>query len=137
MNDPTRKKPVISLAVTDQGAVCVRLAGDIDIAVEASLTSLSDVLAAAKCSILYIDLHDLRFADSSLLDFVARLAGQLPGYALVTLCRPSSMTLQMFELVGLHTTIHIRHDLPAEWISAADAACALKHSGAGRDRAMA
>jgi anti-anti-sigma factor len=117
MSNSPSNMMVISTAVTEQGAVCVRLAGDVDLAGEAELASLADTLAAAHCHLVHIDLDAVTFAGSSLLNFVSRLTGRLPRQATISLCRPSAMTRQLIELGGLHGVATVRPDLPADWIA--------------------
>lgn len=105
----------ISMAVTAGHAVCLSLAGDIDLASEPDLDSLTINLTATRCTVVYIDLGGVTFASSSLINFLFRLAGGLPGYTTLSLYRPNPMTLRMFELTGVHKVVAVRADLPADW----------------------
>jgi len=108
---------IISTAVTDQGAVCVSLGGDVDLTAEPDLAGLVDSLAAAHCDLVYIDLDAVTFASSSLINFLARLASRLPGHATINVCRPDAMTRQLLELTRLHQVTIVGDDLPADWIA--------------------
>jgi anti-anti-sigma factor len=107
---------VIVMAVTaDQYAVCVRLAGDIDLAAEPDLARLADNLARTRCCVVHIDLHPVTFAGSTLINFLFRLAYRLPGHTSMTLCRPGAMTRQLIELTSVNEVALVRADLPADW----------------------
>lgn len=107
---------VIVVAVTaDQHAVCVRLAGDIDLAAEPDLAKLSDILATTRCAVVHIDLHMVTFAGSTLINFLFRLADTLPGHTSMTVCRPDAMTCELLELTGVDAVALVRADLPADW----------------------
>lgn len=99
----------------DQYAVCVRLAGDVDLAAEPDLAKLVDILATTRCSVVYIDLHLVTFAGSTLLNFLFRLAGRLAGDTSLTGCRPDAMTCRLIELMGVDAVASVRADLPADW----------------------
>jgi anti-anti-sigma factor len=122
MSISASNKMATCMAVTDQGAVCVSLAGDVDLAAEPDLASLADNLAAMRCSVVHIDLGKIRFAGSSLVKFLFRLAGPLPGPTTINLCRPDAMTLQLIQLTGLHEVATVRPDLPADWVALCAAA---------------
>jgi anti-anti-sigma factor len=108
---------VISTAVTDQGAVCVSLGGDVDLTAEPDLAGLVDSLAEAHCTVVHIDLDAVTFASSSLVNFLARLAGRLPRQATINMCRPGAMTRQLLELTGMDQVTIVGDDLPADWIA--------------------
>ena len=102
----------VSMAVTaDQYAVCVRMAGDVDLAAEPDLARLAEDLAATRCSHVHIDLQPITFAGSTLINFLFRLA----RHTSVTLCRPGTITRQLIELTGLNELATVRADLPADW----------------------
>lgn len=103
------------MAVTAGHAVCISLAGDIDLASEPDLDSLAVNLTATRCAVVYIDLGGVTFASSSLVKFLFRLAGGLPGYTTLSLYRPNPMTLQMFELTGVPKVVAVHTELPADW----------------------
>ena len=112
---PSGKLAIIMAVSVDQYAVCVRLAGDVDLAGEADLASLVDNLAASRCRLVYIDLHSITFAGSTLINFLFRLSSHLPSHTSMTLCRPGAMTRQLIELKGVDKVAAVRADLPADW----------------------
>ena len=114
MNISPASKFDVAMAVTaDQYAVCVRMAGDIDLAGEPDLARLAEDLAATRCSRVDIDLQPVTFAGSTLINFLFRLAQNTS----VTLCRPGAMTRQLITLTGLNELAAVRTDLPADWIA--------------------
>jgi hypothetical protein len=93
---------VVDLAVTPgDKAVCVRIAGDVDVFGEPELAGVVGQLAATRCGSVYIDLAGvhLRRRHSRQLPF--RLPARLPGHASMVLCRPDA----------------VRADLPPDWIA--------------------
>jgi anti-anti-sigma factor len=112
---PSGKLAIIMAVSADQYAVCVRLAGDVDLAGEADLASLVDNLAATRCRLVYIDLHSITFAGSTLINFLVRLSRRLPGHTSMTLCRPNAMTRQLIELTRVDKVAAVCADLPADW----------------------
>jgi len=107
---------VIVLAVTaDPYAVCVRLAGDIDLTAEPDLARLADNLATTRCPVVHIDVQLVTFAGSTLINFLFRLARRLPGHTSMTVCRPDAMTRRLIELTGVDQVALVRADLPADW----------------------
>jgi anti-anti-sigma factor len=113
-NSPSRMMAA-SMAVTAGHSACLSLAGDIDLASEPDLDSLASNLAATRCTVVYIDLGRVTFASSSLINFLFRLAGGLPGDTILSVCRPGPMTLQILELTGVHEVATVRADLPQDW----------------------
>ncbi|WP_157631831.1 STAS domain-containing protein [Catelliglobosispora koreensis] len=95
----------------DQYAVCLRLAGDIDLVGEPDLARLAEDLAATRCSRVHIDLQPVTFAGSTLINFLFRLSRRTS----VTLCRPAAMTRHLITLTGLNELAAVRSDLPADW----------------------
>ena len=107
---------VIIVAVTaHQHAVCVFITGDIDMAGEPELANLSRHLAATECASVYVDLAGITFAGSTLVNFVSRLAGQLPEHIPVILCRPRAFVQHIIELTALDQLAAVRGDLPPGW----------------------
>ncbi len=105
-------KLAFAMAVTaDQYAVCVRIAGDIDLVGEPDLARLAEDLAATRCSRVQIDLQPVTFAGSTLINFLFRLSRRTS----VTLCRPGAMTRHLINLTGLNELAAVRSDLPADW----------------------
>ena len=116
MSISSNNKMVIIVAVTvDQHAVCVVITGDIDMAGEPELASLSRHLAATECASVYIDLDGITFAGSTLINFVFRLASQLPEPIPVILCRPTPFVQHIIELTALDQLAIVRGDLPPGW----------------------
>lgn len=119
MKDPPINNLVITLAQSrDDHTVCVSIAGDVDIAGEAQLARAARQLVATCCTHVYIDLKEITFAGSTLINFLFRLSTHLSANASMTLCRPGVMTVELIELTGLSELAAVRTDLPAEWAMA-------------------
>jgi anti-anti-sigma factor len=108
----------VSVAVAANHAICVCLAGDVDLIGEPNLARLVGNLAATDCTTVYIDLHGITFGGSSLINFLFGVASSLPSHTTMTLCRPGAMVTQLIGLMGVLDVANIRRDLPADWPAA-------------------
>lgn len=105
----------VSMAVTAGHAVCLSLAGDIDLASEPDLDRLAASLTATRCTVVYIDVGGVTFASSSLINFLFRVAEGVPGYTTLAVCRPTPMTLELLGLTFVHEVMAVRAVLPEDW----------------------
>jgi anti-anti-sigma factor len=112
---PTTKMAIVVAVTADQHAVGVFITGDVDVAGEPELANLSRHLAATECASVYIDLAGITFAGSTLINFVFRLASQLPEHIPVILCRPKASMQRMIQVTALDQLAGLRGDPPPGW----------------------
>jgi anti-sigma B factor antagonist len=95
--------------VTIEGArATIALSGDIDIATVAHLRDCMAQCRSAGCSRITLDMSDVRFVDSSGINFVAWAEKILePERGRLTIRNPSPMATRVLELSGLATLIEI------------------------------
>jgi anti-anti-sigma factor len=118
MRNPPVNRMVVDVAATPgYETVCVRIAGDVDLAGEAALASAVTQMAATRCGSVYIDLAGITFAGTTLLNFLVRLATRLPDHPATVLCRPNAITRRMIELASLDHVATVRADLPLDWMT--------------------
>lgn len=118
MRNPPVNRMVIDLAVTPgDKAVCVHIAGDVDVFGEPELAGVVGQLAATRCGSVYIGLAGVTFAGATLVNFLFRLPARLPGHASMVLCRPDAMMRRMIQLTSLNDVAAVRADLPSDWIA--------------------
>jgi anti-anti-sigma factor len=116
-NPPVNRMVVDVAAVPGYETVCVRVAGDVDLAGEPVLAGVVRQLAATRCGSVYIDLAGITFAGATLLNFLVCLVTRLPDHPATVLCRPNAMTRRMIELTSLDHVATVRADLPPDWIT--------------------
>ena len=90
----------------------VSLSGDVDPAAVAELAAVIDTVSAATVSSVLVDVADVTFADSTLLNFCVLLRAVLPAGRALAVCRPAPMTRWIIEEAGLDRILTLRDDLP-------------------------
>jgi anti-anti-sigma regulatory factor len=105
-----------SVYVTDNpsGVACVRVIGQIDVAIASALDAALTGITAVPRPAVYIDLAGVGLADSTLVNFLCRLIDGMPCTP-VLLCRPQHLTRMLIELCQLQYFATITASLPAEF----------------------
>jgi anti-anti-sigma factor len=89
-------------------AAYVRLAGDVDLAGEPELSTVVSQLTAAGCREVEVNLADVTFAGTSLLNFLARTA--VHGHARIAVSGANALLRHLIELSGLGTVVEVITD---------------------------
>lgn len=100
---------------TDSGQTAyVRIAGDVDLAGDATLTAGVNRLRGGRFSSSVIDLGEITFAGPSLLKFLYAVVAAMPEAAM-DLCRPTPFIRQLIEITCLDAVATLCDDLPPRW----------------------
>lgn len=100
---------------SDRAAVFVRLAGDVDLNSVPAMADAVGHLSRRAPDLVYIDLAEVSFACSTLINFVAQVVGALPSTSTVVLCRPRPATVALIRLFSIQAIAELRDDLPGGW----------------------
>jgi anti-anti-sigma factor len=84
----------------------VRLTGEIDLSMSEELGQLLLRLPTTTAEIV-LDVSDLRFADCTLVSFVAEMEAHLP----ITLARPNRWVVELLRLAGVSDHVRIVKDI--------------------------
>jgi anti-anti-sigma factor len=118
MSDPGNGHATVSLIDNPDGIACLRVIGEVDLAIASALdTAFAEITAVSRPAV-YVDLGGVRFADSTMVHFVCRVCGAMPEGTLVLLCRPNGMTRFLAELCSLDSVATITAQLPSDFSSA-------------------
>jgi anti-anti-sigma factor len=111
--DPLRRHTIGGVAVADtvgrivtrmgEDRVIVRLLGDIDLSLRGELDLLAQQLTRSETPVL-VDAADLRFADCTVVGFLAAIAARAP----VTVRQPTRLVRELLHLSGLADRLDIR-----------------------------
>ncbi|MCI4063975.1 STAS domain-containing protein [Micromonospora sp. R77] len=93
-------------------AALVCLAGEIDMDADPALAGVVDRLSAVAPSEVVVDLADVTFASSTLLNFLARAHLALTADTALIVCRPGPHTRRLLEMTGVGKLVTMRGDLP-------------------------
>ncbi|MGN9807732.1 STAS domain-containing protein [Micromonospora sp. BQ11] len=90
----------------------VFLAGEIDMHADPALSGVVERLSAVAPSEVVVDLADVTFASSTLLNFLTRAHVALPAGAALVVCRPRHHTRRLLEMTNVGKLVTMRGDLP-------------------------
>ncbi|MEU4788828.1 STAS domain-containing protein [Micromonospora tulbaghiae] len=93
-------------------AALVCLAGEIDMDADPALSGVVDRLSAVAPSEVVVDLADVTFASSTLLNFLARARVALRADTALVVCRPRHHTRRLLEMTNVGQLVTMRGDLP-------------------------
>ncbi|RKN41040.1 STAS domain-containing protein [Micromonospora endolithica] len=93
-------------------AAMVCLAGEIDMDADPALSGVADRLSAVAPSEVVVDLADVTFASSTLLNFLARVHVALAADTALVVCRPRRHTRRLLEMTSVGNLVTVRGDLP-------------------------
>ncbi|MEU7570123.1 STAS domain-containing protein [Micromonospora sp. NPDC049240] len=93
-------------------AALVCLAGEIDMDAAPALSGVVEQLSAVAPSEVVVDLADVTFASSTLLNFLARAHVALTADTALIVCRPRRHTRRLLEITGVGQFMTMRGDLP-------------------------
>ena len=100
------------------GVLCVRMAGDVDIADQRELSLAETSIRGPGAQRVILDVGPVTFFGSTLVNFLVHLVEKAPG-GQVVLCRPSPIARRVLGALTLPGQISIRPDLPPEWVEPA------------------
>jgi anti-anti-sigma factor len=98
-----------------EAVVCLRMAGEVDMAAEPALAHAVARLHAFAPSTVVIDLAAVTFACSTLANFVVRVRNAIPDDASLLLCRPTTAIRRLLKLTALDGFVALDDDLPPWW----------------------
>lgn len=117
-----------------EGSLCVRLSGDVDVSGITALAAARPRIGGPGAATVFVDVGPVTFFGTTLLNFLVQLVNAAPGARLVV-CRPSPFARRVLSAVPLPSQISVRSDLPPEWAEPASAglvrARAAAHAAAG------
>lgn len=94
-------------------AALVCLAGEIDMDAEPALSGVVDRLSAIAPIEVVVDLAQVTFASSTLLNFIARTHLALAADSALVVCRPRLDTRRLLEVTDVAKLLTLRDDLPS------------------------
>ncbi len=117
---PLARDGAISIVVRQRrDTAFVRIAGDVDPSGSAALTEANDALVQAGPSIVWLDLAEVTFAGSTLVNFIVRLRNAMKDGTRLTVCRATPMALRVMTVCGLQRRLEFTDQIPDDWPQAA------------------
>ncbi|QDY06309.1 STAS domain-containing protein [Micromonospora sp. HM134] len=90
----------------------VCLAGEIDMEADPALSGVVARLSATAPTEVVVDLAEVTFASSTLLNFLARAHLALAADSTLVVCRPGESTLRLLRATNMEDIVTLRADLP-------------------------
>lgn len=97
------------------GRLCVRMSGDVDISEDKELALAGTRIRGPGAHTIFLDVGPVTFFGSTLVNFLVHLVNSAPGGRIV-LCRASPMARRVVAAMELPSQISLRPDLPPEWV---------------------
>ncbi len=93
----------------------LRMSGDVDLSDSVTLDGAHDLIVQAPPRVVWLDLADVTFAGSTLVNFLLRLRNALPEETRFAICRPTLMALRVLTVCHLENRMSICDRLPDDW----------------------
>lgn len=93
----------------------VRLSGDVDLSDTPTLTAAYDQVVKARPQVIWLDLAEVTFAGSTLVNFLLRLRNALPEETRFAVCRPTWIASRVLTVCHLENRMQIHDTLPDNW----------------------
>jgi anti-anti-sigma factor len=106
--------PAFSVRFAD-AVVFLRLEGEIDSAAQPVLADVALAVNHRPPARIFVDLGGVSFAGSTLINFLDRVAAELPAGSTLVLCRPEPAMTRLIQLTHLDTRVELHDDLPTAW----------------------
>jgi anti-anti-sigma factor len=115
VHPPARDGAVNIVLHLDRSNAFVRIAGDVDMSDAATLAEAYDQLAWARPHAVCLDLADVTFAGSTLVNFIVRLQNAMAEGTRFAVCRATPMALRVLTVCRLASRLEISARLPDDW----------------------